>query len=255
MIANYHTHTHRCNHAAGADRDYVISALDAGIRILGFSDHSPMPFPAGYDFSRVRMSMDELPDYCASVLALKEEFKNEIEIHLGIELEYYPAYFGAVMKALEKDQVEYAILGQHFVGNETGEPWMGFPCGSDILRRYVDQTIEAMKTGCFLYLAHPDLPNFNGDDKDYETEMRRLCEAAEKLNIPLEINLLGLRTCRNYPDRRFWKIAGETGNKVVLGSDAHRPEDLADEDTEKSAFEMAEEFGLSLITDNILKLR
>ena len=247
MITNLHTHTSRCNHALGEDRDYVTSALAAGIQILGFSDHSPMPFPKDYDSSRVRMAMEEFPDYCASVSALKDEFKNDIEIRLGVELEYYPEYFGRIMKELEKHQIEYVILGQHFVGNEIGERYMGTPLGIDILRRYVDQTIEGMKTGCFLYLAHPDIPNFTGDDKDYSAEMRRLCEAAEKLQVPLEINLLGMRSGRNYPDRRFWKIAGETGCRVVIGCDAHRPEDLNDPVSEKTALDMAEEFHLNLI--------
>lgn len=247
MITNLHTHTSRCNHALGEDREYVISAVAAGIKTLGFSDHSPMPFPEGYDSSRVRMAMEELPDYCSSVAALKDEFKDDIEIRLGVELEYYPEYFGRIMKELEKHKIEYAILGQHFIGNEIGEHYMGKPLGIDILRRYVDQTIEGMKTGCFLYLAHPDIPKFTGADKDYYIEMRRLCEAAEKLQVPLEINLLGIRSGRNYPDRRFWKIAGETGCRVVIGSDAHRPEDIADTASEKTALEMAEEFHLNLI--------
>ena len=30
MLANYHTHTPRCNHAEGSERDYARAALDAG---------------------------------------------------------------------------------------------------------------------------------------------------------------------------------------------------------------------------------
>ena len=41
MIANYHTHTARCLHAAGAEREYVERALQGGCRVLGFSDHTP----------------------------------------------------------------------------------------------------------------------------------------------------------------------------------------------------------------------
>lgn len=45
MIANYHTHTPRCNHAVGSEEEYVQQALKAGIKILGFSDHTPYLFP------------------------------------------------------------------------------------------------------------------------------------------------------------------------------------------------------------------
>ena len=47
MLANYHTHTWRCNHARGSEREYVEQALTTGIRVLGFSDHTPCPFPDG----------------------------------------------------------------------------------------------------------------------------------------------------------------------------------------------------------------
>ena len=42
--ANYHTHTKRCRHANGSDRDYIEAAISAGIKTLGFSDHVPLPY-------------------------------------------------------------------------------------------------------------------------------------------------------------------------------------------------------------------
>ena len=48
MKANYHTHTWRCNHASGNERQYVENAIKAGLEVLGFADHTPYPFPAGY---------------------------------------------------------------------------------------------------------------------------------------------------------------------------------------------------------------
>ena len=41
-IINMHTHTTRCHHAAGEDREYVEKAIEAGYDVLGFSDHAPM---------------------------------------------------------------------------------------------------------------------------------------------------------------------------------------------------------------------
>lgn len=45
MLANYHTHTWRCNHAEAGEEDYVLAAIDQGFRILGFADHTPYFFP------------------------------------------------------------------------------------------------------------------------------------------------------------------------------------------------------------------
>lgn len=72
---------------------------------------------------------------------------------------------------------------------------------------------------------------YTGSDKIYQREMKRLCEAMKQMNIPLEYNLLGLAIHRNYPEERFWQIVRNTGNSVIFGVDAHRPEQFADRQT------------------------
>ena len=64
--------------------------------------------------------------------------------------------------------------------------------------------------------------------------------------MPLEINLLGIREGRSYPDERFWRIAAEEGNAVVIGCDAHRPEQLLDRERDEKALALAERLGLQL---------
>ena len=44
LRTNFHTHTTRCNHAVGEDRQYVEEAIKGGLKVLGFSDHSPYFF-------------------------------------------------------------------------------------------------------------------------------------------------------------------------------------------------------------------
>ena len=93
MIANYHTHTARCGHASGEDREYVESAIAAGFKTLGFSDHAPMPFPEDIPESNLsrllamRLKTHETDAYFESLLSLREEYKNDIEILLGYEVE------------------------------------------------------------------------------------------------------------------------------------------------------------------------
>ena len=96
MIANYHTHTARCGHARGQEREYVENAIAGGLKILGFSDHTPYPFPEDYK-PRTRMAVSQFEDYVDTVLALKKEYAGQIEIHLGVEAEYYPKYFDALI--------------------------------------------------------------------------------------------------------------------------------------------------------------
>jgi histidinol-phosphatase (PHP family) len=193
---------------------------------MGFADHSPYWFPNGY-YSTHRMRPDELENYVKSVLSLKEEYKNDIQIYLGFEAEYYPLYFDELLKNLGQYPYDYLILGQHFIKNEIGKIYMMDPCSDyETLSKYVDECIAGMITGKFFYLAHPDLINFKGSDIVYKSEMRRLCEAAKRLDVPLELNLLGLRDKRDYPRMDFWQIAGEVGNEVLFGCDSHTPDSV-----------------------------
>ena len=117
MIANYHTHTWRCRHADGTEREYVERAIEGGLKILGFSDHSPYPFPDGYD-SGMRMRLDQVEGYVDTVLALKKEYDKDIEIHLGLETEYFPRFWDQLIDFLSDYPFEYFVLGQHSLGNE-----------------------------------------------------------------------------------------------------------------------------------------
>ena len=158
MIANYHTHTWRCRHADGTEREYVERAIEGGLKILGFSDHSPYPFPDGYD-SGMRMRLDQVEGYVDTVLALKKEYDKDIEIHLGLETEYFPRFWDQLIDFLSDYPFEYFVLGQHSLGNEIEKilySGHGTTDGS-YLKQYVDQCLAGIDTGKYLYLAHPEL--------------------------------------------------------------------------------------------------
>ena len=245
MLANYHTHTWRCNHAEPDERAYIESAISAGIKVLGFSDHTPCPFPDGHN-SWFRMTVDQAPGYFDLIRQLREEYAGRIELHVGVEAEYYPALFPATVDLLRENGCEYMLLGQHYLFNEEESIYSATATDDPArLIQYVDQTIEGMATGLFTYLAHPDLVHFTGDRETYCLHMRRLCRAARELDVPLELNQLGLRQGRNYPNRIFWELAAEEGNRTVLGCDAHAAADLNDPATEAAGRRFLAELGLT----------
>lgn len=244
MIANYHTHTWRCNHAGGTERQYIENAIAAGIRILGFSDHTPCPFPGSY-YSDYRMYVHQTEEYFRTLTDLKNEYAKDIQIHIGVEAEYYPDLFENMVALLRQYPCEYMLLGQHFVGNEENEPYV-YVRSSDpaLLRRYVNQTLEGLETGLFTYLAHPDLFKWRGDAETYRQEMTRLCLRVKELGYVIEYNLLGRYAQRNYPTPAFWEIAAEVGNPVILGIDGHEPEALNRPQTEAEARAFLSDLGI-----------
>ena len=49
------------------------------------------------------------------------------------------------------------------------------------------------------------------------------------------------------PNETFFKIAGEEGNDILFGMDAHSPEEILETEAEKRALEMVEKFNLKLL--------
>ncbi len=249
MIANYHTHTARCKHAEGEDREYVEAAIRAGIKTLGFADHCPWPFQDGY-VSGIRMAPADLDGYFYSLESLRKEYQKELTIYIGFEAEYDLSLNDAQEKLFSNYPLDYMILGQHFLGTESDSFYTGSPNSDEtILQDYVNLTIQGMQTGKYLYLAHPDLINYTGPDEIYEKHMIRLCNYLKEKNIPIEINLLGLWTHRNYTSKRFLSIAKKVGNSAILGIDAHSPEQLLNTSAEKLGISLCREFGLPLLEE------
>lgn len=247
MLANYHTHTWRCGHAKGTEREYVDAAIERGLEILGFSDHTPCPFP-WYHHSLIRMKCSQIVDYVDAVSALRDEYSGIIDIRLGVEAEYYPAYFSELRSMLADHDIEYMILGQHFLDNEVFAHYCGRPTVSEAhLAQYCRQTRDAMQTGLFSCFAHPDLLRFIGNEHTYTRHMRGLCKDAKSCGMPLELNLLGLEAGKHYPNRRFWEIAAEEGCSVIFGCDTHDPAALLDRGSEEKAMELINELGLMLV--------
>lgn len=247
MHANFHTHTHRCNHATGTEEEYISQAINHGIEVLGFSDHTPYFFPGDY-YSHFRMRPELLDDYCRCISTLREKYIGVLQIHIGVEAEYYPAYFPELLSCLQERPLEYMILGQHFVGNEPFGQYSGKPTADpDILKQYCHQVMDAMQTGLYSCFAHPDIINFQGERRIFRELMQQVVREAKSCGIPLEINLLGLNEGRQYPSHRFFEIAAEENCPVIIGIDAHSPEAFDCVKLETAARSMVQELGLNLV--------
>ena len=251
---NYHTHTARCGHAIGTDEEYVLKAIEAGIKELGFSDHCP--FKNGSQ-PGIRMEYDKLDEYIASINYLKVKYKDQIKIYCGLEAEYYhenKEYYDELLTKLD-----YLICGQHFsIDKNNTLVYNGYKKDNqEIVVDYVDRVIEAIESGLFKYIAHPDiiLNSYTFRDEFIEGQMRRICEAAEKHHIPLEVNLEGIKKQvklgiigeeKFYPYNYFWNIAKDYKIDVILGADVHDPEDfLADHD--KYGYDIIDKYHLHLV--------
>ena len=252
MKYNYHTHTFRCFHATGTDEEYVKAAIEAGFDEIGFADHSPWPFE-NY-VSGMRMHADKLKDYCDSINSLKEKYKDKISIRLGLECEYFPKYIPWLKKAIEENGIDYLILGHHFCVDEPGHIYNGNMETPEQLYAFRDDIVEAMETGMFAYVAHPDIfmrgyPVF---DEHCEKISREIIQKAIETNTPLEYNLLGFSHSiadgkQGYPYPDFWDMISEMKPPVTVGIDAHAPDVYLDHELFKKGYDNLAKLGLKAV--------
>lgn len=262
MKANYHTHTQRCFHAIGSDEEYVLSAIKAGYDELGFSDHTPWKYESNF-VARMRMPLAEFDNYYESISSLREKYKDQISIKIGLECEYYERYMPWLTQFIEEKKLDYIIFGNHYYETDEHGIYFGYNTNEEkYMKLYVDECIAGMKTGLYAYLAHPDLFMRCCDEFSdfHKEESYRLCKAAKELDVPLEYNLSGViynacyGTKNGYPNYDFFKIAAEVGNDVIIGIDAHDNEDIEKKWYREDAIKVLNELGVHRI-DSIKFLR
>ena len=151
MKTNFHTHTARCCHASGRDEEYVQSAIRGGYQILGFADHSPWQFSSSYR-SHMRMNpREQFQDYLQSIRTLRRKYRDQIDIRIGLECEYFPPYMDWLRQLIRKERLDYIILGNHFeYSEETGFYFGRRVVDEATLERYVNSALEGMPPGCTL---------------------------------------------------------------------------------------------------------
>lgn len=233
MKTNYHTHTTRCQHATGSDEEYVRSAIKGGFEELGFSDHTPWKYNSDY-ISDIRMLPEELPEYIESIRTLKEKYKNQIRIKIGLECEYFPDYLDWLEYIKEEYQLDYIIFGNHHYHSDEVSLYFGHHIETvDMLMKYEESAIKGMESGLYAYFAHPDLfmRSYPVFDTHCESISKRICGKAVQLNIPLEYNIgyeaaNEARGITTYPHPIFWEIASNAGCMAIIGMDAHENESL-----------------------------
>lgn len=251
---NYHTHTYRCQHATGDVSDYCRAALEKKMTVLGISDHTALP---DNRWPGIRMDAGDLPAYSQTIDDARESFR-ELIILKAAECEFadeYAAFYQDTL--LGEYQFDYLIGAAHFFPLH-GE-WIGSYGGTDSvtsLRAYTDYFVESMESGLFAFMAHPDLfgNSYLSWDKNTIAAAHDIFTAAAALQIPLEINGYGLRKPKidtpegkrcMYPWLPFWELASDYDIRVIVNSDAHRPEDVSSNIAE--AAEIGEKFGLTRV--------
>lgn len=235
MLVDYHTHHYRCGHASGNMEDYVEAALRAGLSEVGLSDHSPI-YHLGSDphpFPGTAMSHHEFPMYLREMHEVRERFRGRIHVRLGVESDHVVGWDDHYRSLWRSTPLDYVIGSVHWLG-----PWSIFspelPAGrsaDDIYEEYLHGTQAAARSGAYDIIGHLDCLKTRGHIPDLsitpllEDTVRVLAESG----VAIELNTSGWRKGLGepYPREELLAVCCHYGVPVTLGSDAHRPEDVA----------------------------
>jgi histidinol-phosphatase (PHP family) len=121
--ANYHTHCNFCD-GTGEPEDYITSAIGEGLIELGFSSHSPLSFPNTY-----AIASEQFQNYIDRIKFLKEKYRENIKILLGMEVDFLPSIKDFLMPFYKHPDLDYRIGSVHYAGSDnSGHLW---PVDSD----------------------------------------------------------------------------------------------------------------------------
>lgn len=247
---NLHSHTFYCGHGQGTPAECVQAAKEDGrLKVMGIAEHAPR---RGLDGKNDRMDYKDLGAYTSDVKKLKEETTG-LKILLGAECEWFDeeeSFFRDEL--LGELGYDYLISGIHFFYDDMGKHYIGRY--TEIYRHmtwYVNKYTKALESGMFIIGCHPDLfatgfPVWNQDAKSASTD---IIQCAKELNIPLEMNDLGLRKPvlangrHPYTVTEFWEMAADAGVNICTNSDSHSLKDIYC----RHSFYMAKELGIKFV--------
>ncbi|MNW37670.1 Histidinol-phosphatase [compost metagenome] len=242
MKIDYHTHHARCGHAIGSLEEYVQQGIRLGLDQLGLSDHMPLLHvkPADY-YPEMAMPMEELPRYVEECLELKERFKGQIDIRVGLEGDYIEGWEREIEDIITAYPWDYVIGSVHFLGEwdvtdfRQVHHWEGKNV-LEVYRTYYDAVSKAAATGLYDIMGHLDvIKRFGYHPRPEEMEELRELEraaisAVARSGRAMELNASGLsKPCAEmFPSRRMLEEAFSLGIPLTVGSDAHDPAKLSE---------------------------
>lgn len=231
-MIDYHIHSKLCRHGYGEIYEYVEAAITKGLTEIGFSEHIPIP---DLDDPTGRMVIDDWDKYVNDVFKSRELYP-EISIKFGIEADYIPVHMDYIARFIKEYPFDYVIGSIHFLedwdfSNLTLLYRLDEFGVNRLYQRYYELIVEAAVTGLYDIIGHLDLPKKIGKQPsiDISEKITNALYSIKQGNLALDVNTSGIRKEPKeiYPRKDILEQAFQLGIPVVLGSDAHQPDEVA----------------------------
>lgn len=222
--------------------EYVQAAIRMGLKKIVFLEH--MEEGISYTSGKTWLSEKDFDYYFSEGERLRTEYKNTIEIGLGVECGYNPDSGDTLKKRLAGRHWDQVGISCHFLKIEGAVHHLNLfsskkenilsamQIGAEkLLSRYFTTLIEAVRDLPGTMLCHLDgalrfLPGISLNESQYIL-IDELLQAVSKKAMAIEINSSGLAIRKEqFPNRRIVAMAKCYDIPFVLGSDAHKPDEV-----------------------------
>lgn len=250
-LEDWHTHSSLCHHALGSIEDYIKKAIQLNLNTIGLSDHFPYEYLTNLQripYDQYAMKLEEIVDYITIAENLKEKYKDFIKVRIAFEIDYCENQESVLNHHLNKikPRLDYILGSVHILNFNDGRGAWAFDderfrneydyYGSGKIYLEYYKTVQKMiksKEFDLDIIAHFDLPKkFNikpiHGKKIYD-EMFNALELIKERGLVIEVNTGGFRkpVKEQYPSELILKEAYNLNIPIILGSDAHDPNEIA----------------------------
>lgn len=223
-------HTPLCKHAEGHPAEYMEQGIAQGLAGIVMTCHSPMP--DGFS-ERVRMTPEQFPEYCELVDEAIREAPDDFEVRLGLESDFFPGMEKWLAELHQRADFHYILGSVHWhIPEYLDRFWRGDP--EAFRRQYFEHLAESAECGLFDALSHPDLVK-NASPEDWVIDaMMPVIEATldriAATGVAMELNTSGLNKTfpEMNPGSEMLRAIAERDIPIVIGSDSHTPQRVAD---------------------------
>ena len=230
ILYDMHIHTPLCGHAKGTLDEYSEVAVQRGLKGMVITCHNPTNDGWTTD---VRMSLDDFTTYVDLVDAATKKWGDRLDIRLGLESDYYPGCEEWLQTLHGMAEFHHILASVHPQLRDYSSLYLT-DSYDEAVSTYFTHLAEAAETGLYDTISHPDLIKILGPKRwDAKRFIDVICSSLDRIaaaDVAMELNTSGLN--RNpsemHPGSVILKEMHERSIPVVLGSDAHHPNRVAD---------------------------
>lgn len=240
ITADCHLHSSYSGDSDTPMEEMILKGIERGLTTMCFTEHNDFDYPYQPDEPQDYFLLTPDP-YLYDLLGLREKYADKIKILFGVELGLQPQVMRQNAVLAKSYDFDFIIGSSHICnGNDPYYPaFFEGRSEEEAYREYFESILENIKKfSNFDVYGHLDYVVRYGPNKDTEYTYEKYKDIFDKIlellidkGKGIEINTGGVKSGLKdlHPCMGILKRYRELGGEIItIGSDAHKPENIAE---------------------------